>query len=173
MCSFDSNDRVSHKNDTIWLLAGSMQRIIPANNVISDEVDQNVQDELDEEHETEPTVAENGVYCIPTWSAYNSLLSEEKQLTEVAALPLIAAPAHEFHTMLVALKQAQGINAFVVGPDRKTVITLDMDLYERAKQLEMVRSDCQGKWILRIGEMHTVLAGLRTVGKYIEDSFFR
>jgi len=58
----------------------------------------------------------------------------------------------------------------VVGPNGKTVITLDMALYERAKQLEMTRDDCKGKWVLRLGEMHTVMAALRAVGNAIEDS---
>ncbi len=56
------------------------------------------------------------------------------------------------------------------GPDRKTVITLDMALYERAKLLEMSRDDCKGKWVLRLGEMHTVMAALRAAGNAIEDS---
>ena len=58
----------------------------------------------------------------------------------------------------------------VMGPDRKTVITLDMALYERAKQLDMTREDCKGKWVLRLGEMHTVIAALRAIGNAIEDS---
>ena len=56
----------------------------------------------------------------------------------------------------------------VMGPDRKTVITLDMALYERAKQ--MTREDCKGKWVLRLGEMHTVMTALRAAGNTIEDS---
>ncbi len=107
---------------------------------------------------------------IPTWAAYNSLLSSQKPLTEVSALPLIAAPAHEWQTLITVLKQTQQINCMVMGPDRKTVITLDMALYERAKQLEMTRDDCKGKWVLRLGEMHTVMAALRAAGNAIEDS---
>ena len=45
-----------------------------------------------------------------------------------------------------------------------------MALYETAKQLEMSRDDCKGKWILRLGEMHTDIAALRAVGDTIEDS---
>jgi len=56
----------------------------------------------------------------------------------------------------------------VVGPNRKTVVTLDMALYERAKQLEMTRDDCKGKWLLRLGVMR--MAALRAVGNAIEDS---
>lgn len=68
------------------------------------------------------------------------------------------------------MKQTQQINCKAMGPDRKTVITLDMALYERAKQLEMTRNDCKGKWVLRLGEMHTVMTALRAAGNTIEDS---
>ena len=65
--------------------------------------------------------------------------------------------------------QAQGINAKVVGPDRKTVISLDMGLYKLAKQLQMARSD-MNHLVLRPGELHIVMAQPRTIGAYIENS---
>ena len=65
-------------------------------------------------------------------------------------------------------KKPQNINAVVVGPtvvghNMKTVISLDMQLYGNAKQLEMARHDCQGKWVLQIGEPYTVMVALRAV----------
>jgi len=52
-------------------------------------------------------------------------------------------------------------------PNKKTVVTLDMALYERAKQLEMTRNDYKGKWVLRLREMQIVM---RTAGNATEDS---
>lgn len=66
--------------------------------------------------------------------------------------------------------QVQKITAHVVGPDQKTVITLDMVLYERAKKLEHLYPENKIKWILRIGEFHTVLCTLQAVGTTIEGS---
>jgi len=83
-------------------------------------------------------------------------------LTCVNTPPLIAAPAHEWPTLLTILKQAQGISAKVVGEEHKTVITLDMGLYKPAKQLQMARDDCS-HMILRPGELHTVMAELRAI----------
>ena len=105
---------------------------------------------------------------IPTW-AYNSLVSMPMPLTCVNTPPLIAAPAHEWPTLLTILKQAQGISAGVVGSQRKTVVTLDMGLYKPAKQLQMARNDCS-HLILRPGELHTVMAQLRTIGSYMDNS---
>jgi len=34
----------------------------------------------------------------------------------------------------------------------------------------MTRDDCKGKWVLRLGEMHTVMAALRAAGNATGDS---
>ena len=56
---------------------------------------------------------------IPTWSAYHSLISPLAHQTRVRTTPLIAAPAHEWQTLLTRLLLAQRITAKVIGPDRK------------------------------------------------------
>jgi len=101
---------------------------------------------------------------IPTWTAYCSLMASTKPLTEVNTLPLIPAPAHEWQTLITLLKQTYKINYMVMGPNRKRVITLDMALCEPANQLEMNKDECKGKWVVRLDEMHTVMAALRTAG---------
>ena len=56
----------------------------------------------------------------------------------------------------------------MVGPHHKTVITLDLDLYERATKLQS--STGNRNWILRIGELHACFASLHAIAKYLEDS---
>ena len=68
----------------------------------------------------------------PTLFAFNSLMSLKLNVTRIAT-PLVAAPANEFQTLLTVLKQAQGINAKVMGADKKTVISLDLGPYKPAK----------------------------------------
>ena len=75
-------------------------------------------------------------------------------------LPLIAAPAHEWSTLLTILKHTQHISAEVVGHNKKTIITLDMDLCMRAVKLQS----------LFVGEFHAVLCVLRAIGSSIEAS---
>ena len=65
--------------------------------------------------------------------------------------------------------QAQGISTKVVGPNHKTVVSLDMGLYKPAKQLQMVCNDMD-HLIIRPGELHIVMAELRCIGCYIENS---
>ena len=65
--------------------------------------------------------------------------------------------------------QAQAINVRVVGQQRKIVISLDMALYMPAKKLQMARHDLNNI-ILRPGELHIIMAQLKTIGAYIENS---
>lgn len=103
------------------------------------------------------------------WSGYNSMISDVLPLTRVGIPPLIAAPAHEWQTLLTVLMQVENIKTKVVGPTKKTVISLDMALYQPAKKLQMTRQDLS-HIILRPGELHIVIAQLRTIGAFIEDS---
>ena len=105
---------------------------------------------------------------IPVWSAYNSLISNPMGVTKVGTPPLLAALVHEWPTLLTILMQAQNITASVVGPGRKTVISLDMGLYQPAKKLQMARNDLQ-HLILRPGELHILMVQLRAIGAFIED----
>ena len=108
---------------------------------------------------------------ISTWAAYHSLVGQDtRPTTNVYVLPLVPAPANEWKTLLTVLQQAQHINTQVVGPDRKTVITLDMDLYSRALKLQTLKPDMHKNGILRIGKFHTVLCTLRALGSTIESS---
>ena len=104
---------------------------------------------------------------IPPWSAFNSLTTLIMSTTRIATLPLINAPAHEFTTLLTVLMQAQSINTKIVGPNRRTVISMDLGLYLPSKQLQMSRSDLD-EIILRIGELHVVKAQIKTIGAYID-----
>ena len=55
--------------------------------------------------------------------------------------------------------QAQNIKTRVVGQNRR--ISFDMGLYQTAKKLQMTRQEL-GHIILRPGELHIVMAQLRT-----------
>lgn len=108
---------------------------------------------------------------VPTWAAYNSVITDDdRPITQIKTLPLIAAPAHEWSTLLTILKHAQHISTEVVGPNKKTIITLDMDLYMRAVKLQSLKPELTKNCILRVGEFHTVLCALRAIGSSIEGS---
>ena len=62
----------------------------------------------------------------------------------------------------------QEISAVVVGPRKKTIITLDLDLFQRG--LKVMQSTGHKNWVLRPGELHTCFAALHALGKYIDGS---
>ena len=107
---------------------------------------------------------------IPTWSAYNSLITEAGTKTNVAVVPpLIRHSPTSWPGLYTALMRAQNISVVVVGEGKPTVVTLDLQLYEKAQKL-MSRDDMKGKFVLRIGELHTIFSALKAIGRYIECS---
>lgn len=142
--------------DAAWLLGRNVTRI---------QADNSQAIEATEQLDTQP----KKITSIPVWSAYNSLVTDPIPTTRVGTPPLVAAPAHEWSTLLTVLMQAQCISVKVVGPTRKTVISLDLGLYQPAKKLQMARRDLK-HLILRPGELHIVMAALRAIGAYIDNS---
>ena len=90
-----------------------------------------------------------------------------KTNSEVVA-PLFRQAPMDYATLFTVLELTQNISAVVMGPDRKTVITLDLDLYERAIKIQSTQENTN--WVLRAGELHICFAALHALGKYVEES---
>jgi hypothetical protein len=151
--------------DAAWLITGCFQRSLER--TTASKVDDVADDEPVHDHLKDKRPA-----FLP-WAGYNSVVTTDtRPCTNVQVLPRIQAPANEWQTLVTVLKQTQHISAEVVGPERKTIITLDMDLYMRAVRLQQLRKDCIDKWILRLGKFHVVLCALRicALGSVVENS---
>ena len=75
---------------------------------------------------------------MPTWAATNSILEysegvEIKRTNSSPIAPLFKQSRTDYATPYTALMLTQEMLAVVVGPERRAVITLDLDLYERAR----------------------------------------
>ena len=110
---------------------------------------------------------------MPTWAATKSLLlsqssnSRYQTNTDVIA-PLFKTSPTDYATLYTVLMLTQGISAVVVGPEKKTLITLDLDLYNRAVQIK--QSVGNRNWILLPGGLHITFAALHALGKTIDAS---
>ena len=110
---------------------------------------------------------------MPTWAATRSLLLSNTQEsitrtnTEVIA-PLFKTSPTDITTLYTVLMLTQGVSAVVVGPERKTIITLDLDLYSRALQIQQTVGNTN--WVLRAGVLHIVFAALHALGKTLDGS---
>ena len=102
--------------DTVWLLGRTLMRpFTDCRETTAEPINPHTSSTV------EPEQQPGYVLSIPTWSGYHSLIS---------------------HTMLVTVSmRAQKINTKVVGPAKKTVVSIDMDLYKPSKQLQIARDD--------------------------------
>ena len=106
-----------------------------------------------------------------TWVAFNSLSATEKasKTNHCVIGPLMRSPPTSPQTLYTALCLTQKINVSVVGIHRRTVITLDLDLYERAVKIRG-NTGHRNSWVSRMGELHIMFALLGSLGRYIEGS---
>lgn len=89
-------------------------------------------------------------------------------MTECQGLPLYPSPPTDWSALYTCLKMVQGINVVVSGK-KKTIVTLDLQLYVKCMQLRKYE-EIKDNYVFRLGELHTVFAMLKVLGKYIESS---
>ena len=93
---------------------------------------------------------------MPAWSATQSLQLSQSinsctcENTVVVASLFKSSPT-DYGTLNTVLQLTQGISAQVVGPNRRTLITLDFDLCARAWKIH--QSIGNTNWILRPGNL--------------------
>lgn len=111
---------------------------------------------------------------VPTWAATKSLVISKRdsdrpcQTKSEVIAPLLRKPPTCFGTLYTALMMSQGISADVVGPHRKTIITLDLDLYYRAINIQ--ESTNNRNWVLCAGTLHIIFAVQHALGKTVDQS---
>ena len=105
---------------------------------------------------------------LPTWPAFNSLISEKSTISTCQGLHLYPSPPTDWSKLYTALKIVQGINVEVSG-NQKTIVSFDLQLYSKAMQLRS-RPKIRDYLVFRLSELYTVFATLKVIGKYIEES---
>ena len=107
---------------------------------------------------------------IPAWTGFNSIVSRvESDKTKVGLLPLVNAPAHESDTMWTVIDRCLKISE-KLNPGQSTVLTLDQQLYSKAKELQWSRPDDCKSLLVRLGSFHTALNFMRVIGQHFTDS---
>ncbi len=111
---------------------------------------------------------------MPTWSATQHILAKNDN-HEVATkthsqpvAPIFRNSPKDLATLYTVLSMSQDISAKIVGPNHRVIITLDMDLYKTALQLQM--SVKNKKWLLQPGHLHKFFADQHALGKIIDGS---
>ena len=84
----------------------------------------------------------------PTWAAYNSLITKALPVTIFCGLPLYPAPPTDWTSLYAALQICQNIST-ITYPAGKTIISLDLQLYSKALQLQS-RNEVNCNFVFRI-----------------------
>ena len=85
-------------------------------------------------------------------------------------MPLIPGPANDYSAIYTALCQSQNINIWFIGDGKKTVVSLDLDLYSRELMLCQSNSEMREIFVPWLGELHIVFAHIRSIGNFVESS---
>ena len=91
-----------------------------------------------------------------TWTGFNSMVTKARSVTKINALLLYPAPPTDFSNLYQALKICQIIST-AVASSTKIIITLDLQLYAKALQLQG-RNEIANNFVFCPGELHTVFA---------------
>lgn len=106
---------------------------------------------------------------IPSWSAFNSLVVHAHPcLTEIGYCPMIAGSPTEFSVMYTVMKHAQSMMKLLGQTD--TVITFDLAIYVKAKELQWRNHEEFRDTVIRLGGFHIALNFLSVIGKHFQDS---
>ena len=98
---------------------------------------------------------------VPTWTGYNSLISNEKPTTTFNSIPVLNGSPTDWSNLYTALKIVQGIDV-LTSPDKKTIVSIDQQLYARCIQLKS-RNEFSENFVFRMGELHIVFSMLKAI----------
>ena len=106
---------------------------------------------------------------IPSWSGFHSILFPDiPRADNIGYCPLIEGSSTDFSTIYSVLKHAQAISAIVGQTD--TIITFDLAIYIKAKQLQWRFSAEFSKVVIRVGGFHIALNYLALMEKKYASS---
>jgi hypothetical protein len=106
---------------------------------------------------------------VPSWSGFNSMLFPDVQRsTTIGYCPLINGSSAEFSTIYTVMKHAQKVSARMGQQD--TVITFELAVYIKAKQIQLRSPDEFSDTVIRMGGFHIALNFLSVIGKKYTNS---
>ncbi|KAK3724019.1 hypothetical protein QZH41_000590 [Actinostola sp. cb2023] len=106
---------------------------------------------------------------VPNWSAFNSLVFMKTSLPSVIGYcPMINGASTELSTVYTVLKKAQRMCAHL--NQRDMVITFDLAIYSKAKQIQFKFPEEFKDTIVRMGGFHIALNFIAVIGKRYQNS---
>ena len=104
---------------------------------------------------------------MPTWSAFNSLVTDENVAQKIVGyLPILPYPVTEYSTVYTALKNFQDIGRQL--EQTHLPVTCDEGVYHIAREITMDRPNEFSNIVLCLGSFHLIKVTLGAIGKYID-----
>ncbi len=95
--------------------------------------------------------------------------TDTSETTTVGYLPVLNSPAHDSDTLCTVIRRCLTISE-KLHPGKSTVITLDEQLYCKAKELQWSSPDTCRTLRLRLGGFHIALNYMKVTVKHMTDS---
>ena len=112
----------------------------------------------------EPGIATQEVQPVPSWSGFNSILyPDSPSVSKIGYCPMIEGSSTELSTVYTVMKHAQKICASL--GQLNTVITFDLAIYVKAKQIQLKFPEEFTDTVIRLGGFHIALNFLSLLGK--------
>lgn len=106
---------------------------------------------------------------VPSWSAFNSLISNDsKKPTTIAFTPIIPHPATQYDTIFTCMVNFQ--DAFLQTGQECGSLWCDEGVYRIAKELQLLQPEKFSNIFLGLGGFHMAKVVISCIGKYLEDS---
>ena len=107
--------------------------------------------------------------AIPSWAGFNAILYPEMPIvSNVGYCPMVNGSSNDYSIIYTVLKHAQKISATMGQAD--TVITFDLAIYSKAKEIQWRFPDEFADVVVRLGGFHIALNFLSLLGKKFADS---
>ena len=107
---------------------------------------------------------------MPSWSAFNSRLEDVPPVppTTISTLPILDSPAPDYSSLFTMMTEMEKIQQALNGDGAPVLVAADMALF--SKLLEIKLNLKKENWIVRLGDLHVVIAMLRCIGVFLEGS---
>ena len=96
------------------------------------------------------SICPKSTHKIPTWTAYNSLLTDARSKTTVQQLPTVNGRLTNCENLLCAIQEAGKVKN-VIQSTGKTIISFNLQLYVKAFRLH-VKLDIKNDFVFLMGE---------------------
>lgn len=117
----------------------------------------------------ETGISPENVQQVPGWGGYQSILNPAvPAISKIGYCPMIEGSSTDFTTVYTVLKHAQKVSA-AMG-QRDAVITFDLAIYIKAKQIQMKFPEEFSNTVVRLGGFHIALNYLSLLGKKFRSS---